>query len=147
SIHTAEKIATDFFGNDEPKITFVRPPVIRKGAGPIEITLSGYGLIGATVSPNQPGVTATVLSSTPTSVRISLAVSDSVPAGPMPLIFKDILGRGFNAEFTVEERPVGNRVGFSGGPPDIPPNRLKPPRGLLKFSRLNQHAKPVGGQR
>ena len=148
SIHTPEKIAADFFGNDEPKITFVRPPVVRKGAGPTEVTLSGYGLIGATVAPNQPGVTATVLSSTFTSIRVSLAVSDSVPAGSMPLVFKDVLGRGFSVEFTVEERPAGNRVGFSGGPPDIPPNRIKPPRGsLFRSSRLNQHAKPVGGQR
>jgi hypothetical protein len=160
SIHSAEKIAADFFGYDEPRITFVRPPVVRKGAGPIEITLSGYGLIGATVSPNQPGVTATVLSSTSTSIRISLSVSDSVPAGPMPLVFKDILGRGFSVEFSVEERPLVNRFGTQntkavgvlpnsspGSPPDIPPNRTKPPRGSLFRFKLNQHAKPVGGQR
>jgi hypothetical protein len=145
--HDADQIAIDFFGHDEPKITFVRPPVIRKGAGPIEVTLSGYGLIGATVSPNQPGVTATVLSSTLTSIRISLVVSASVPAGTMPLMFRDVLGRGFSVELGVEERPAGNRVGFSASPPDIPPNRIKPPRGGLFRSRLNQHAKPVGGQR
>ena len=92
-------------------------------------------------------MTATVLSSTLTSIRISLAVSDSVPAGPMPLTFKDVLGRGFSVEFTVEERPAGNRVGFSASPPDIPPNRIKPQRGGLFRFRLNQHAKPVGGQR
>jgi len=147
TVHTAEKIVADFYGHDEPKVTFVRPPVVRKGAGPIEVTLSGYGLIGATVAPNQPGVTATVLSSTLTSIRISLSVSDSVPAGTMPLLFRDILGRGFSVDFTVEERPAGNRVGLSGGPPDIPPNRLKPPRGSLFRYRLNQHAKQVGGQR
>jgi hypothetical protein len=147
SVHTAEKIAADFFGHDEPKITFVRPPVVRKGAGPMEVTLSGYGLIGATVSPNQPGVTATVLSSTSTSIRISLTVSDSVPAGPMPLSFKDSQGRGFSTELAVEERPLVNRLGLSGGPPDIPPNRIKPPRGLFRSSRLNQHAKRVGGAR
>jgi hypothetical protein len=147
SIHSPEKIAADFYGHDEPKITFVRPPVIRKGVGPIEVTLSGYGLIGATVAPNQPGVTATVLSSTLTSMRISVAVSDSVPAGTVPLLLRDVLGRGFSVEFAVEERPVGNRVGLSGSPPDIPPNRLKPPRGSLFRSRLNQHAKQVGGQR
>lgn len=147
SIHGPEKIAADFYGHDEPKITFVRPPVIRKGVGPIEVTLSGYGLIGATVAPNQPGVTATVLSSTLTSMRISVAVSDSVPAGTVPLLLRDVLGRGFSVEFAVEERPVGNRVGLSGSPPDIPPNRLKPPRGSLFRSRLNQHAKQVGGQR
>jgi hypothetical protein len=147
SIHTAEKIAADFFGHDEPGITFVRPPVVRKGGLPIEVTLFGYGLMGATVSPNQPGVSATVLSSTLTSVRILLSVSDSVPAGPMPLIFKDVLGRGFSVEFTVEERPAGNRVGFNASPPDIPPNRIKPPRGGLFRFRQNQHAKSVGGQR
>ncbi len=146
TVHNADQIALDFFGYDEPKITFVRPPVVRKGAGPIEVTLSGYGLIGATVSPNQPGVTATILSSTLTTIRVSIAVSDSVPAGSLPLMFKDLLGRGFSAEFAVEERPAGNRVGFSASPPDIPPNRIKPPRGLFR-SRLNQHAKPVGGQR
>ncbi|HKU73806.1 MAG TPA: LamG-like jellyroll fold domain-containing protein [Pyrinomonadaceae bacterium] len=148
TVHTAEKIAFDFFGNDEPKITFVRPPVVRKSAGPFEVTLSGYGLIGATVAPSQPGVTATVISSTSTSIKVSLTVSDAVPVGPMPLLFKDVLGRGFSAEFTVEERPIGNRIGLSGGPPDIPPNRIKPPRGSsFRSSRLNQHAKPVGGQR
>lgn len=148
SVHSTEKIAADFFGNDEPKITFVRPPVVRKGAGPLEVTLSGYGLIGATVAPNQPGVTATVLSSTFTSIKILLTVSDAVPAGPIPLLFKDVLGRGFSAEVVLEERPIGSRVGFSGGPPDIPPNRIKPPRGSsFRTSRLNQHAKPVGGQR
>jgi hypothetical protein len=147
TIHSTEKIVADFYGHDEPKITFVRPPVIRKGAGPIEVTLSGYGLIGATPALNQPGVTATVLSSTLTSIRISLAVSDSVPTGTMPLLFRDILGRGFSVEFAVEERPAGSRVGIFGSPPDIPPNRLKPPRGSLFRSRLNQHAKQVGGQR
>ncbi len=148
SVHIPEKIAADFFGNDEPKITFVRPPVVRKGAGPIEVTLSGYGLIGATVAPSQPGVTATVLSSTFTSIKVSLTVSDAVPAGRIPLLFKDVLGRGFSVEVVLEERPAANRVGFSGGPPDIPPNRVKPPRGSsFRASRLNQHAKPVGGQR
>ena len=148
TVHAPEKIAADFFGNDEPKITLVRPPVVRKGAGPMEVTLSGYGLMGATVTPNHPGVTVTIVSSTPTSIRLSLTVSDSVPAGAMPLIFKDILGRGFSVEFSVEERPIGNRFGFNGGPPDLPPNRVKPPRGsLFRSSRLNQHAKQVGGQR
>jgi hypothetical protein len=147
SVHTAEKIVADFYGHDEPKITFVRPPVVRKGAGPIEVTLSGYGLMGATIAPNQSGVTATVVSSTATRIRISLTVSDSVPAGTIPLLFRDILGSGFSVDFTVEERPAGNRVGLSGGPPDIPPNRLKPPRGSLFRYRLNQHSRQVGGQR
>ncbi|HEY0728048.1 MAG TPA: LamG domain-containing protein, partial [Pyrinomonadaceae bacterium] len=145
--HKPEKIAVDFFGNDEPKVTFVRPPVVRKGAGPIEVTLSGYGLIGATVLPDQPGVTATVISSTLTSIRLSLAVYDFVPAGPASLLFRDVLGRGFSVEFTVEERPLENRVGVSVSPPDLPPNRFKPPRGSSFRSRLNQHVKRVGGQR
>lgn len=133
--HKPEKIATDFFGNDEPKITFIRPSVVRKGAGPIEATLSGYGLIGATVLPDQPGVTATVLSSTLTSIRISLAVYDYVPAGPASLLFRDILGRGFSVNFTVAERPIGNRVDFSGGPPDLPPDRLKPLDRRIRWNR------------
>ncbi|HEX5889943.1 MAG TPA: LamG domain-containing protein [Pyrinomonadaceae bacterium] len=119
--HKPEKIAADFFGNDEPKITFVRPRAVKKGAGPIEVTLSGYGLIGATVLPDQPGVTATVLSSTLTSIRISLAVYDFVPAGPASLLFRDVLGRGFSVEFTIEERPSQERE-FHTGSPVIPPD-------------------------
>jgi hypothetical protein len=173
SAHRPEKIAADFYGHEEPQATLIRPAVVRKGAGPVEVTLSGYGLGGATVTAIQPGATVAVRSSTPTSIRLTLTLSDSVPVGPMLLTVSDALGRSSTVEVTVAERQTGSRFGSPGAnqgnrvssdrdaiggqtpaadrrrPPNLPPsNPIKAPAGAaFRTSRSSQDAKAVGGQR
>jgi hypothetical protein len=167
--HKAEKIALDFFGHDEPQFTLIRPVVVAKGA-PVEVTLSGYGLAGATATANQPGITVNVLSTNATSIKCSVTVSDSIAAGPALLIFNDAQGRNFSIEFTVAERQTGNRSGvreakptssispaageasrsISGRPSETstPASRIRKSAGAaLRASRFTQDAKPAGGQR
>jgi hypothetical protein len=107
--HRPEKIAADFFGHDEPQITRIRPAVLRQGTGPVAVTISGYGLAGARVTANQPGVTVVVVSSTPTGLELSLVLSNSVAPGPIQLSITDALGRTTVAELGVVERTTGGR--------------------------------------
>jgi len=167
--HKAEKIALDFFGHDEPQLTLIRPVVVAKGA-PVEVTLSGYGLAGATATANQQGITVNVASTSATSIKCSVTVADSIPAGPALLTFTDAQGRNFSIEFTVAERQTRNRLGvqetkptisispaageasrsISGRPSDTstPASRVRKSAGAaLRASRFTQDAKPVGGQR
>jgi hypothetical protein len=125
----------------------IRPPTVRKGAGPVEVTISGYGLQGAIVAGN-PGVSVTVLSSTPTSIRFSLTVSDSARSGPTTLTLRDVLGRSLSVDFTIEERLPGDRFGGTNRKPSNKPpgNKEKSNVGPPRASGLNQHASRVGGQ-
>jgi hypothetical protein len=172
SAHKPEKIAEDFFGHDQAQLTLTRPAVVRKGSGPQELTLFGYGFAGATVTANQPGLTVTVLATTATSIRLSIVVSDSVPGGPTLLTVIDALRRNFNVELTIAERLTGIQRRDQGAKPDnsvsraanvngagdsdshgsadiqIPRNRIKKSAGAaLRASRFTQDAKPAGGQR
>jgi len=147
--HKPDKIASDFSGYDEPQATFVRPAMVRKGGGPVEVMVSGYGLRGATVTTNHPGVTTTVVSSTATTIKVLLNASDAAPAGVMSLTIRDAIGRTVTVDFTIEERPAGNRVGSTNAKPlnRISSNRDTNNGGPPISSRFNQHAKRVGGQR
>jgi len=167
--HKAEKIALDFFGHDEPQFTLIRPVVVAKGA-PVEVTLSGYGLAGATATANQQGISVNVASTSATSIKCSVTVADSIPAGPALLTFTDAGGRNFSIEFTVAERQTRNRPGaqetkptsaispatgeasrsISGRPSETstPASRIRKSAGAAnRASRFTQDAKPVGGQR
>ena len=151
--HRAEKISADFFGHDEPLVTLVRPALVRKGSGPAEITLSGYGLAGAVVTSEQRGVTLKVISSTATTIRLSVSLSDSIPVEPILLKISDVLGRSTPAELGVAERLVGIRM---IGPSSTgrrasnlldSPTRLKTRSGAFFRPSGSADAKPVGGQR
>jgi len=111
--------------------------------------VSGYGLRGATVTTNHPGVTTTVVSSTATTIKVLLNASDAAPAGVMSLTIRDAIGRTVTVDFTIEERPAGNRVGSTNAKPlnRISSNRDTNNGGPPISSRFNQHAKRVGGQR
>src|SRR4029079_885780 len=86
--HKAEKIAVDFFGHDEPQFTLIRPVVVAKGA-PVEVTLSGYGLAGATATRSQQVRTVNVASASAASIKCQVRVAHSIPAGPALLTFPD----------------------------------------------------------
>jgi hypothetical protein len=152
--HRPDKIAADFFGHDEPQVTLVSPGLVRKGSGPVEVTLSGYGLAGAAVTTEQRGITLKLISSTATTIKLSVVLSDSVPAEPILLRISDALGRNANAELKVSERLMGIRMSDpSGASPGrsasnrfIPPNRIKARSGAFLPSS-SAEAKPVGGQR
>ena len=131
----------------------------------MEVTLSGYGLAGANVRANQPGITVTMISATTTSIRLSLAFSDSVNAGPVMLTITDTLGRSSNVELQIAASLTGKRSGNSGvkvssnrGGLDrrvpassdrrslelpVPPNQGHRPAGSLQ----TQKSTLVGGQR
>jgi hypothetical protein len=102
--HSPEKIMSDFFGHDQPQVTLVRPAALTKGAGPIQVTLSGYGLAGTKVIANQPGVTVSVISSTLTRIELSLSMSDSVAPGPILLTVTDATGQTTTAGLNLVER-------------------------------------------
>jgi len=134
-------------------VTLVRPALVRKGSGPAEITLSGYGLAGAVVTSEQRGVTLKVISSTATTIRLSVSLSDSIPVEPILLKISDVLGRSTPAELGVAERLVGIRM---IGPSSTgrrasnlldSPTRLKTRSGAFFRPSGSADAKPVGGQR
>jgi hypothetical protein len=153
SAHNPEKISTDFFGHDEPLVTLVRPIAIRKGKGPIEVTLSGYGFQGSTVKANQPGVSVAVASITSTTIKLSLSLAESVGSEPIELTITDALGRTTIAEVKFVDGLTGSRLGNSGNESrssNLPasPNRSKKATGVSsRRSMASQDATPVGGQR
>jgi hypothetical protein len=156
--HNADKIAVDFFGHDEPQVTKVQvAQSLRPASGAVPVKISGYGLAGARVVANQPGVTVAVVSSTPTSLELSVSLSISIPRGPIQLSITDALGRTVNVELQVLERASQGRnsiapdrtawrdPAFPGRrPPDLSPpgNRMRAPGGEFRSSRSS-----VGGQR
>jgi hypothetical protein len=151
--HNPEKISTDFFGHDEPQVTLVRPVAIRKGKGPIEVTLSGYGFQGSTVKANQPGVSVAVGSVTSTTIKLSLSLSESVGNEPIELTITDALGRTTSAAVKSVDGVTGSRLGNSGNESrssNLPASRNRSKRATSvssRTSRASQDATPVGGQR
>ncbi len=157
--HQPEKIAADFFGHNEPLVTLVRPAYVRKGSGPADVTLSGYALTGALVTTTQPGVTATVVSTSWTSLKLSVVLADSVPAEPIVFTITDALGRAVTVELKVAERLTGSRLTNPVPLPAVPvfgrraselrsSNRSKLRSGaFLRSPESARDAKPLGGQR
>jgi hypothetical protein len=152
--HDATKIDADFFGHDEPQVVLVRPDVVRKGIGPVGVTLSGYGLAGASVQANQPGVKVAVISSTSNSIKLSVDLSTAAANGPVKLTVTDVLGRATIIELNVVDGPIASRIGNSANEESrradllLTPNRIKRAAGASsRISRASQDAKPVGGQR
>jgi hypothetical protein len=153
--HQPEKIAADFFGHDEPQVTLVRPAYVRKGSGPAEVALSGYALTGAVVTTTQSGVTATVVSTSWTSLKLSVVLADSVPAEPIVFTITDALGRAAIVELKVAERLTGSRLSSPAAPlfgrrasELLSPNRSKLRSGaFLRSPEPARDAKPLGGQR
>ena len=153
--HNAEKLAADFFGHDEPQVTrVVAASSIRPASGAVPVKISGYGLAGVKVTANQPGVTVTIISNTPTALELSVTLSSSVPSGPIQLSITDVLGRTASVELQVAERTTQQRALNAADrtawrdpgrrPPDLSPpgNRMKAPGGEFRSSRPS-----VGGQR
>jgi hypothetical protein len=166
--HNAEKIGADFFGHDETQVTLARPAAVRKGMGPVEVTLSGYGLGGANVRADEPGVTVAVISTTSTSIRLSVTLPAATTGGRLALTITDGLGRSTAVELNIADGPSGSRIGNPGtefrrrassapdassgqgrstNESDITPDRNKRTTATSRISKASQDARPVGGQR
>ncbi|MDX6694607.1 MAG: large repetitive protein [Blastocatellia bacterium] len=109
SAHTPAQVLADALGTDTAHISLTQPTSVQRGSTSVALTFTGYGLMGATVTTDQPAVSVTVVSSTSTQLNCLLSVPQGVPVGDLHFAVTDTRGQVFNPSLTiVDQQPFVN---------------------------------------
>ncbi|MGH9765358.1 MAG: LamG domain-containing protein, partial [Blastocatellia bacterium] len=109
SAHSATEIASDYLGQNGLQVTKVTPASIQQGTTGAPVTLTGFGLDGASVTSATTGVTVSSGLTTVTSIQLQVSVDATVPLGPVLLTVTDALGQSTTTSFTVvNQQPFAN---------------------------------------
>ena len=107
--HSAERIFADAVGTDVTHVSFMTPSFAIKGSVSVPVTFTGFGLIGATVTTDQPNVTLTVTSTTSTNINALMDVPATANIGPLNFTVNTTQGQTFNTSLTVvDHQPFSN---------------------------------------
>ena len=95
--HSQEKIIASMQGEDVNRVNSIQPWYIQKAAGPVTVTILGYGLAGATLTTDQPDVSVTVTSSSSSQIVSTVNVPSTVPIGQLHFTVTNTSGQSFPA--------------------------------------------------
>jgi hypothetical protein len=106
--HSAEKVVSSMLGTDITRVMELLPTYAQRGTS-VPVTINGYGLVNASVTTDQPGVSVSVTSTSLTQINLNLNVPSTASIGQLHFTTTTADGQTFNSELTIlDQQPFVN---------------------------------------